>query len=154
MRSYGDMEISNENYFKNENIMKLKKLLYTRSVQEVSSLVLWKIRDIFWRIYKIQETLYTGQWHLSVLQSRHLGTSHSSPNRHQLPHCIFLHLLPFKGNFSFGKSQKLQGTKSGLQGAGGLSHLGDLIFCQKTLHQTWCMSGHIVLMKLPITRGP
>ena len=29
---------------------------------------------------KIQETLYTGQWHLSPLQSRHLGTSHSCPS--------------------------------------------------------------------------
>ena len=27
---------------------------------------------------KIQETLYIGQWHLNPLQSRHLGTSHSS----------------------------------------------------------------------------
>ena len=33
-----------------------------------------KNRDIYWRRYKIQETLYIGQWHLSPLQSRHLGT--------------------------------------------------------------------------------
>ena len=45
-----------------------------------------KNRDIYWRRYKIQEILYTGQWRLSPLQSRHLGTSHSSPNHHQL-HC-------------------------------------------------------------------
>ena len=37
--------------------------------------------------------------------------------------------FPFKGDFSFGKSQKSQGTKSGV--LVGLSHLGDLIFCQK-----------------------
>ena len=37
-----------------------------------------KNRDIYWRRCKIQETLYIGQWHLSPLQSRHLGTSHSS----------------------------------------------------------------------------
>ena len=48
-----------------------------------------------------------------------LGTSHSSPNPHQLPHCIFLNLInglnlfPFKGDFSFGKSQKSQATKFG-----------------------------------------
>ena len=41
-------------------------------------------------------------------------------------------LLPFKGDFSFGKSQKSQGTKSGL--LGGLSHLGKSMFCQKNLH--------------------
>ena len=52
--------------------------------------------------------------------SRHLGTSHSSPNHHQLPHPIFLNLihcvksLPFQRWFSFGRNQKSQGTKSGL----------------------------------------
>ena len=51
------------------------------------------IRGIYWRSYKIQETLYTGQWCLSPLQNRHLGTSHNSSNRHQLPHCIFLNLI-------------------------------------------------------------
>ena len=39
-----------------------------------------KNRDIYWRRYKIQETLYIGQWHCSPLQSRHLRTSHSSSN--------------------------------------------------------------------------
>ena len=48
-------------------------------------------RDVYWRRYKIQKTLCIGQW-LSPLQSRLLGTSHSSPSCHQLPHCIFLNL--------------------------------------------------------------
>ena len=52
-----------------------------------------KNSDIYWRRYKIQETLYIGQWCLSLLQSRHLGTSHSSPNHHHLPHHIFLNLI-------------------------------------------------------------
>ena len=39
-----------------------------------------KNRDISWRRYKIQETLYIGQWRLGPLQSRHLGTSQSSLN--------------------------------------------------------------------------
>jgi hypothetical protein len=30
----------------------------------------------------------------------------------------FTNLLPFNGDFSFGKSQKSQGAKSGLQGGG------------------------------------
>ena len=51
-----------------------------------------KNRDVYWRRYKIQETLYVGQWRLSSLQSRHLGTSHISPNYHQLPCHIFLNL--------------------------------------------------------------
>ena len=37
-----------------------------------------KNRDISWKRYKIQETVYTGQGCLSSLQSRHLGTSQSS----------------------------------------------------------------------------
>ena len=36
----------------------------------------------------------------------------------------------------------------------GLSHLGDLMFCQKTLHEMWCMSRCAVMMKLPITSCP
>ena len=56
-------------------------------------------------------------------QSKHLGTSHNPPNRHQLSCCIFLDVivslksLSFQGDFSFGKSQKSQGTESGLCGA-------------------------------------
>ena len=63
---------------------------------------------------------YTGQWQLSPLQSRHLGTSHNPPNHHQPSRSIFLNLInslnlfPFKGDFSFGKSQKLQDAKSWL----------------------------------------
>ena len=52
-----------------------------------------KNRDIYWRIHKIQETLYIGQWRLCLLPSRHHGTSHSSPKCHQLPHGIFLNLI-------------------------------------------------------------
>ena len=79
-----------------------------------------KNSDIYWRRYKIQETSYIGQWRLSHLWSRHLGTSHSSPNHHQLLHHIFLNLisglksLPFQKRFNLGKSQKLQGAKTGL----------------------------------------
>ena len=81
-----------------------------------------KNRDIYWRRYKIQETLYTGQWHLSPLQSRHLGTSHNSPDHYQLPHLFFLNLtnglrsLPFQRWFQFLEKPESQGIKSGLQG--------------------------------------
>ena len=36
----------------------------------------------------------------------------------------------------------------------GLSHLDDLMFCQKTLHKTWCMSRSIAVIKLRITNCP
>ena len=50
-------------------------------------------------------------------------------------------LFPFKGDFSFGESHKLQGTKSGLKG--GLNHLGDLMFRKKNLcmrHDSWVVT--------------
>ena len=49
-----------------------------------------KNRDIYWRRYKIQETLFINQWCLSPLQSRHLGTSHSSPSQPQVAPLYFL----------------------------------------------------------------
>ena len=96
--------------------------IYMRSVQKVSSHVIWKIETFIEEDtrYKIQETLYIGQWCLSLPQNSHMGTAHSSSTHHQLPHCIFRislvvwNLFPFKGDFSFSKSQKLQGAKSGL----------------------------------------
>ena len=41
----------------------------------------------------------------------------------------FTNLLPFNGDFSFGKSQNSQGAKSGLYG--GVGDLGDVKRCQK-----------------------
>ena len=77
-----------------------------RSVQKVSS----HLRDIYWRRYKIQETLYIGQQLLSPFQSRHLGTSHSS-DLHRLPcHISWIsltvwNLTPFKGDLVLGKDR-------------------------------------------------
>ena len=61
-----------------------------------------KNRDIYWRRYKIQGTLYIRQWHLSLLWSSHLGTSHSSPSHHQLLCGIFL-----KSSFTYVHSSPL-----------------------------------------------
>ena len=107
-----------------------------------------KIGDIYWRRYKTQETLYIGKWCLSPLQSRHLGTSHSSPNCHQLPCNIFLNLTDCLKSLVLGKARSLRAPNLGYRG---LSHLGDLMFHKKTLHRMWCVSGHIAMIKLPIT---
>ena len=64
---------------------------------------------------------------------------------------VVWNFFSFKGAFSLGKSQKLQGPNLGCRG---LSHLGYLMFHQITPHQTWCMSRPIVMMKLPITSSP
>ena len=57
-------------------------------------------------------------------------------------------LFPFKGDSSFGTSPKWQGTKSGL------SHLGDLMFCQKTawdvIHEKVCCRDKAANHQLPI----
>ena len=77
-------------------------------------------RDIYWRRYKIQQALSIGQWGLSPLKIRHLGTSHSSPIVFSCPFVFswisltVWNLFPSKGDFSFGKSQKSQSTKSRL----------------------------------------
>ena len=94
-----------------------------------------KNRDIYWRRYKTQETLYIGQWCLSPLQSKHLGTSHNSPNHHQLPCCIFLNpadnlkSVPFQRYFYFWEKPEIAGCQ--IWAVEGLSHLGDLMFHQK-----------------------
>ena len=115
-----------------------------------------KNRDFYWRKYKIQDTLYIGQWHLSHLQSKHLGTSHSSPSRHQLLHRISPNLtdglksLPFQRWFYFWEQREVTGHQ--IWAVVGLSHLGDLMFCQNTLHEMWCMScDEAANHQLPIT---
>ena len=74
---------------KEYHIISLVREVYSGSIQPCNL----KNRDIYWRRYKIQEILCIRQWCLSPLQSRHLGTSHSSPICHQLPHPSFLNLI-------------------------------------------------------------
>ena len=115
-----------------------------------------KIRHIYWRRYKIQEALGIGQWCLSPLQCRHLGTSYSSPNHHQLPCCIFLNLINYLKSLSLSevilllvKPRSCRAPNLGCRGAE-----SDLIFCQKILYETWYISECIVMLKLPITSCP
>ena len=81
-----------------------------------------KNRDIYWRKYKIQKTLYTGQWHLSPLQSRHLESSHSSPRGHQLPFTFswisstIWNLFLFKGDLVLGKARSCSVPNLGCRG--------------------------------------
>ena len=87
--------------------------------------------------------MYIGQWYLSPLQSRHLGTSHSCPNHHHLPHHIFLNLFnglnspPFQRWFQFGEKPEVTGHQIWV--VAGMSHLGNLMFHQKlfTRHGAW-----------------
>ena len=78
-------------------------------------------RDVYWRRYKIQETLYVGQWHLNPFKVGTLGPHTVLPILIGCPVIVpwfssmVWNLFPFKGDFSFGKSQKCQSAKSGLQ---------------------------------------
>ena len=107
-----------------------------------------KSRDIYWRRYKKHCTWDNDTsvpfkvrtlWPHTVLP-----IAISCPVVFSWISLTAWNLFPFKGDLSFGKSQKCRG----------LNHLGDLMFHQKPLHETWCMSGYVVVMKLPITSCP
>ena len=92
--------------------------------RSVSSHVIWKIETFIEENTRYKKLCYIGQWCLSPLQSRHLGTSHSSPNRHQLLHRIFLNLLeglkslPFQRWFLvLGKARSRRAPNLGCSGA-------------------------------------
>ena len=81
-----------------------------------------KTRDIYWRRYKIQEMLYVGQWCSVLFKVGTLGPHTVLPITISYP-IVFSwisstvwNLFPVKGDFSFGKSQKSQGTNSELWG--------------------------------------
>ena len=88
--------------------------LYTRSVQKVSSHVMWKIetfieedtRNIVHRTMMPQFPLKQALWNLIQFSQ--------SPSAAPLNLIKVLNLFPFKSDFSFGKGQKSQGAKSGL----------------------------------------
>ena len=128
-------------------------LLYMRSVQKLSSHVLWK-RDIYWRRYNIQETLYIGHDVSVPFKVGTWGPHTVLPVTIRCPivySWISLMVWNFKGDYSLGKSQNHREPNLGCRG---LSHLGDLMFCQKSLHEMWCVSGCIIMTKLPITSCP
>jgi len=63
----------------------------------------------------------------------------------------FRSLLPFKGDFSFGKIQNSQEVKSGLLGR--LTDLGDVMLRQKSLHENCRLGRGINVMKLICSLG-
>ena len=98
------------------------------------------------------------QWHLSPLWSRHLGTSHSSSNHHQLS-CIFLNLtdglisLPFQRWFQFWEKPEVSGHQ--IWAVGGPNHVGGLMFRQKNsardvMHEQACCRDEAANHQWPI----
>ena len=92
-------------------------------------------------LLKIQEKLYLGQWYLSLLQSRHLRTSCSPSNCHQMLCHIFLNLINGLKSLPFQRfSEKPEVAGCQIWAVGGFSHLADLMFHQKSLYEMWYMS--------------
>ena len=102
-----------------------------------------KNRDIYWRTYKIKQTLYIGVLPASFPLFK--VESSSSAQYYGLKS------LPFQRCFSFWAKPEVEECQ--ILAVRGLSHLGGLMFCQKTLYETWCMSGCVV-MKLPVSSFP
>ena len=86
-----------------------------RSVQRLSSHVIRKIETPVEEETRYKKYCTYKNRCLSPLQSGHLGTSHSSPSRHQLPCHIFLNLinslkyLPFERWFQFWEKLEVTG---------------------------------------------
>ena len=113
-----------------------------------------KHRDIYWRRCKIQEMLYTGQWWLSSLQSRHLGTSHSSLSLHQLPlYCIFLNPSSLsKVILVLGKTRSCRVPNLGCSGtkSPGWSDVSQKNTAQDVMHEPACCHDEAANHQLPV----
>ena len=126
-----------------------------KSLQKVSSHVIWKIETF------IEEDTINMVHRTTMTQPFKVGTLGPHIVLPVAISCIIiysgislmvLNLFPFKGHFSLGKSQKSQSTKSGLLGAESPGCFD--VSPKSSAHEMWCMSRHIVVMKLPITRCP
>ena len=125
----------------------------TRSVQKVPSHVIWKVEPFIEEDTRnIVHRTMTPQFKVGTLGPHTASQSPLAalsffPASHRQSKS-----LPFQRWFEFGGKPEVSGRQ--IWAVVGLSHLGDLMFCQKTLHETWCMSGSIVMRKLPITSCP
>ena len=118
-----------------------------------------KNRGIYWRRYKIQKALYIEQWSLSPFQSRHLGTSHSSPNCHQLPHPYFpkSHQWPeisslSKGILVLGKARSCRAPNLGCRGgeSPGWFDVSSKNSAWDVMHEQACCCDEAASHQLPI----
>ena len=127
-----------------------------RSVQKVSSHVIWEretfieedtdIRNTALRTMMPQSPSNSAPWDLTQLsQSPSAAPSYFPESHWQFEISSFSKVILVLG--------KARSHRAQIWAVGGLSHLGDFMFCQKTL-QMWWMSGHVVMMKLPITSCP
>ena len=101
----------------------------------------------------IQETLYIGQWLCSSLWSRQAPWDHTQ--FYQSPSAAPLYLPESHQQSEISSLSKVivvlgkaRSHRAPNLSRRGLSHLGDLTFCQKSLHEMWWMNRRVVVMKL------
>ena len=128
-----------------------------RSVQKVSSHVIWNIETFI-----EEDTRYKNHCTQDSDTSVHFKVGTLGPHS-VLPVVVSCTLIfswislmvwntiPFKVIFVLGKARS---HRPHIWAVVGLSHLDDLMFCQKIVHNTWWMSRCIVMMKLQITSFP
>ena len=130
---------------------------HMRSVQKVSIHVVWKEETLLKKIQNIRNTVHRTMMPQSPLKYalRDLTQFSQSPSAVPLyfpeSHWRTEIASLLKVILVLGKARSLREPNLGCRG---LSHLCYLMFLKNTLHELWCMSGLIVMMKLPITRCP
>ena len=128
---------------------------YMRSVQKVSSHVIWKRETL---IEEDTRNIVHRTGTPQCPSSRHLGISHNSPQSPSAAPSYFPESHQKSEISSLSKVILVLGkpevTGHQIWAVAGLSHVGDLMVHQKTLHEMWCMSGCVVMMKLPISSCP
>ena len=127
---------------------------YTRSVQKVSSHVIWNIErfieeDTRYNKYCPYDNDASVPFKVVTLKPHQFSQSPSAaasyfPEFHWWSEISFLS----KVILVLGKARSLMASNLGCRGA---ECLGNTMFHQKTLQKTWCMTGCVVMMKLPIT---
>ena len=132
--------------------LKLKMKAYMRSVQKVSSHVTWNMetfteegtRNIAHRTMTPQPPSKLAPGDLTPFSPLPSSALLYFPKFHWQPEISSLS----KVILVLEKSRSHRAQNLGCRGA---ESPGDLMFYQKNLHKMWWMSGHIVMMKLPVT---
>ena len=93
--------------------------LYTRSVQKVSSHVIWKIETFIeegtrYKKHCTQDNDASVPFKIGTLEPHTVPVAISCPVVFSWISLTIWNLFPFRGDFSFGKRSKSQGTKLGL----------------------------------------
>ena len=139
------------------NIFSLYVLREWAPVQKVSSRVIWNKTHLLKKIQDTRNTVHRtmmpqlpskqAPWDLTQFsQSPSAAPSYFPESQWWSETCSLSKVI-----LVLGKARICRAPNLSRRGA---ESLGDLMFCQKALHKTWCMGGGVVTMKLPVTSWP